>query len=60
MALGSLTAAKVALATIGLVVWGYGFRVDSAEIRWVGIAFLAGAVVMRLMGRRGGGEDEES
>jgi hypothetical protein len=59
MPLSALTAAKVALATIGLLVWGYGYRADSAEIRWVGIAFLAAAVVMRLVGRRGGRDEEE-
>jgi hypothetical protein len=40
------------LAAAGLVVWGYGYRVDDANIRWAGIAFLAVAVLLRFWVRR--------
>jgi hypothetical protein len=43
-----ITTAKLALAAIGLVVWGYGYRVDDPALRWVGIAFLAAAVLLRF------------
>jgi hypothetical protein len=43
-----ITTAKLALAAIGLIVWGYGYRVDDPALRWVGIAFLAAAVLLRF------------
>jgi hypothetical protein len=52
MPLGPQTAVKVALAAIGLGVWAYGYRFDSVETRWVGIAFMAAAVLMRFVGGR--------
>jgi hypothetical protein len=48
----TLTSLKVALAAVGLVVWGYGVRVDDPVLRWVGIALFAGAVLMRFLSRR--------
>jgi hypothetical protein len=48
----TLTAVKVGLAAVGLVVWGYGVRVDDPLIRWVGIAFFAAAVLLRFWSRR--------
>lgn len=47
-----LTAAKIALAVAGLLAFGYGIRVDSATVRWVGIAFVAAAAVLRFFGPR--------
>ena len=47
-----LTWLKLALFLVGVVVLGYGMRVDDEFIRWVGIAFLAVAVAMRLLNRR--------
>jgi hypothetical protein len=43
---------RFALAAIGMLVWAYGFRVDDATIRWVGIALLAVAVLLRFLIRR--------
>jgi hypothetical protein len=58
MPLGPQTAVKVALAAIGLGVWAYGYRFDSVETRWVGIAFMAAAVLMRFVGGRGSGGEK--
>ena len=46
------TQIKLGVAAVGLLVWGYGQRVDNAMIRWVGIAFLAAAVVLRFLPKR--------
>jgi hypothetical protein len=35
-----------------MLVWAYGYRVDDPPIRWVGIAFLGVAVLLRFWGRR--------
>ena len=48
----TLTTAKIALALIGLIVWGYGLRVHDPTLRWIGIAFFAAAVLLRLFTRR--------
>lgn len=44
-----LTTVKIALAVAGLLAFGYGVRVDSATIRWVGIGFVAAAAVLRFL-----------
>jgi hypothetical protein len=46
------TAIKLAFFVAGLLVWGYGQRVDDSIIRWVGIAFLAAAVLLRFLPKR--------
>jgi len=51
--MSTLTTVKVALGVIGLIVWGYGVRVDDPLIRWIGIAFFAAAVILRFVSRRG-------
>ena len=43
---------KIALALVGVLVWGYGVRADLSAVRWVGIALLAIAAVLRFWGRR--------
>jgi hypothetical protein len=48
----SMTWARFALAVVGILVWGYGYRVDDPMIRWIGIAFLAVAVLLRFVPRR--------
>lgn len=47
----SLTTAKIALAVAGLFAFGYGVRVDSQSIRWVGIALVAAAAILRFVRR---------
>jgi hypothetical protein len=43
---------KLGLALIGLIVWGYGARIDHNGLQWAGIGFLAAAAVLRFMKRR--------
>ena len=50
--MSALTQLKVGLAFIGLVLFGYGIRADSERMRWIGIAFLAAAAVLRFVGPR--------
>jgi len=40
------------LAFIGVVLWGYGVRVDHEPLRWLGIGFLAAAALVRFIRRR--------
>ena len=42
---------KLGLALVGLVVWGYGARVDHSGLQWAGIGFLAAAAVLRFVKR---------
>ena len=39
---------QLALALIGLVVWGYGARAHDKRLTFVGMLFLAAAVVLRF------------
>ncbi len=43
------TIAKIALTIVALILVGYGMRVDSPTLRWVGIAFLVGAFALRFI-----------
>ena len=45
----TLTRAKVALALIGLVVFGAGMRLERVELRWTGLGFVAGAWLLRFV-----------
>ena len=47
---------KLGLAVAGLLIWGYGVRVDESSLRWVGIGFLAVAAALRFWGRWRRGE----
>jgi len=44
----SRTSGQLALLTVGVVVWGYGQRIDDNRLTWIGLAFFAAAVVLRL------------
>jgi hypothetical protein len=46
------TQLKLAFAVIGIVVWGYGQRVDDAILRWLGIALLVVAFLLRFLPKR--------
>lgn len=50
--MSGLTQAKLGLALAGLILWGYGARVDIEWLRWVGIGFLAAAAILRFIGPR--------
>jgi hypothetical protein len=43
------TISKIALFIVGLILVGYGMRVDSPSLRWVGIAFLVAAFLVRFI-----------
>ncbi|HVE79752.1 MAG TPA: hypothetical protein VNA89_12850 [Gemmatimonadaceae bacterium] len=48
----ALTWLKIVLAGLGLATFLYGYSVDDANIRWVGIALVAAAFLLRFVGRR--------
>ena len=47
-----LLTARIVLTLIGVVVWGYGQRIDNAETRFAGIAVLAVALLLRFAPKR--------
>ncbi len=48
-----MTVAKVTLALISAILFGLGIRGDNPALRWAAIAFLAIAVVLRLVDQAG-------
>jgi hypothetical protein len=50
--MGTRTLAQLALLLIGLIVWGYGARVDSERLTLIGIAFFAAAFVLRFFKKK--------
>ena len=48
----NLQTMRLAIAAVGVVVWAYGYQSDNNTVRWVGIALLAVAVLMRFAPRR--------
>jgi hypothetical protein len=42
---------KLALTVAGLAVWAVGAKTDNGTIRWVGIAFIAFAFLLRFFRR---------
>jgi hypothetical protein len=50
--MSNLTRAKVALALVGLVLFGAGVRLERSELRWAGIAFVVVAWLLRFARRR--------
>ena len=55
----TLTRAKVALALIGLVVFGAGMRLERVELRWTGLGFVAVARLLRFARPRDPGETSD-
>jgi hypothetical protein len=47
-----LTTAKLVLAAAGLMVWGIGIQNGPELLKWIGIALLASAVILRFIGRK--------
>ena len=43
---------KLGFLLIGLATWFVGYRSDNGPLRWIGIAFLAIAFLLRFVGRR--------
>jgi hypothetical protein len=50
---------KVAFATVGIITVAYGVREDDHRVRWLGIAFLACAFLLRFVQRRRRSADTE-
>ncbi len=48
-----LTTARLMVALIAAVLFGYGIRTDEPALRWAGIGFLAAALLLRFVGQRG-------
>jgi hypothetical protein len=48
----TLTRAKIALALIGIFLFGAGMRLERAELRWTGLGFVLVAWLLRFAGRR--------
>ena len=46
------TEIQLALLVVGLVVWGYGQRIDDGRLTVVGIVFFAAATLLRLLTKR--------
>jgi hypothetical protein len=42
---------QLALLTIGVIVWGYGQRVDDNRLTWIGLGFFAAATALRFLKR---------
>jgi hypothetical protein len=55
----NLTRLKVALALIGLVLFGAGVRLERVEVRWVGFAFVVAAWLLRFARRRNEAESAD-
>jgi hypothetical protein len=47
-----LTLAKVAFALVGLALFAYGARSEDVTVRWVGIAFVVVAFLLRFARKR--------
>lgn len=58
--MGKRTTIQLALLVIGVIVWGYGQRVDDASLRLVGIAFFALATMLRFFRQSGTHHEEPS
>ena len=39
---------KVIVAVVGITVWAFGYQRDDSTLRWIGIAFLAVAMLLRF------------
>lgn len=48
----SLVALKLALGAIGCVVFLYGVRADDPRLRWIAVAFLVAAFLVRFLPQR--------
>ncbi|MFL5605725.1 MAG: hypothetical protein ACJ8AD_04700 [Gemmatimonadaceae bacterium] len=49
---------RMALALIGVAVWGWGYRTDDPQIRLAGMAILLVTLLLRFVPKRWLGEDE--
>jgi hypothetical protein len=54
-----LLLARTVLAALGVIVWGYGYRIDVPNVRLAGIAILAISLLLRFVPPRWLGDDCE-
>jgi len=52
-----VTVAKITLAVVGVGTFSYGIRSEDAVVRWVGIAFVVAAFLLRFVKKRVPDED---
>ena len=55
-----VTRAKIALALIGLVLFGAGVRLERTELRWIGLGFVIVAWLLRFAGPRASRRSENA
>jgi hypothetical protein len=48
----TLVKLKLALVTVGLIIWAWGYRIDDSFLRISGIVVLTIAFLLRFAGRR--------
>jgi hypothetical protein len=48
----TFTRGKIALALIGILLFGAGVRLEREELRWIGLGFVVVAWVLRFAGPR--------
>ena len=53
------TQIQLALLVMGLIVWGYGSRVDDTRLTWIGLGFFAAATILRFFKKRPEPESEQ-
>ena len=50
--MSGIVAARIVVAAAGVLVWAYGAREDHPTARWIGIALIAAALLLRFIGPR--------
>ena len=58
--MSAVTTAKLALSAIGVIILGWGMRIDDPTVRWVGIGFLAAAFLTRFAKRPTATDDDHT
>jgi hypothetical protein len=43
---------RLVLALVGVAIWGYGYRTDDSQVRFVAIGILAVALLLRFVPKR--------
>jgi hypothetical protein len=46
------TEAQLALLLIGVIVWGYGQRIEDNRLTWIGLAFFVAATALRFLKKK--------
>ena len=51
--MGPFTTAKIALAVVAAILFGWGLRTDDSTLRWAGVACLVVALALRFIQPKG-------